>query len=62
MKTRLESIEAKLDMLILSFSDYKVKSESRITKLETVQKGFLALLGTSLASFASVVIYLTGGK
>ena len=59
---RLESIEGKIDKLTGAFSDYRVKSEGRITRIETIQKGFLTLLGTALASFVSGVVYLTGGK
>ena len=63
---RLDSIEQKLDTLIIAFSEYKVKVESRVTRLETIQKGFTTLLnitvGTIIASFSTVVIYLMKGE
>ncbi len=63
---RLDSIEQKLDTLIIAFSEYKVKVESRVTRLETIQKGFTTLLnitvGTLIASFSTVVIYLMKGE
>ena len=59
---RLDSIDAKLDALLTVLSKHQVKSEGRISRLETVQKGFITILGTALASFATVVVYLiTGG-
>ncbi len=60
---RLDRIELKMDELLKAFSNYRVKSEKRITKLETVQGAITALLGTAVASFFSVVVYLiNGGK
>ena len=66
MNSRFDKIDDKLDDLMKAFSNYRVKSETRVTKLETVQKGFIVLLkltiGTVIASFSSVVVYLiTGG-
>ena len=62
---RLDSIDKKLDSLLVAFADYRVKSEGRITKLETVQSTFSrmawAVMGTVIASFSSVVAYLARG-
>ena len=60
---RFDKIDEKLEKIEQFLSQYRVTSEKRITKIETVQKGFLALLGTSLASFLSVIVYfVTGGS
>ena len=60
---RFDRLDEKLDRIEDFLANYRVKSESRLTKIELVQKGFLTLLGTSLASISSVVVYLlTGGS
>ena len=59
---RLDDIDKKLDSVLAALTKHQVKSEGRISRLETVQKGFITILGTALASFATVVVYLmTGG-
>ena len=59
---RFDKIDAKLDKIEDFLSNYRVKAEKRMTKIEMIQKGFMAVGGTVLATFYSVVAYLmTGG-
>tara|TARA_R110002126_G_scaffold42101_2_gene122011 strand:- start:10585 stop:10785 length:201 start_codon:yes stop_codon:yes gene_type:complete len=59
---KMDKMDEKLDRMLAILTRHQVKSEGRITKLETTQKGITALLGTAIASFYSVVAYLmTGG-
>ena len=59
---RFDRLDEKLDRIEEFLSDYRVNSEKRLTKIELIQKGFITILGTGIASISSVVVYLiTGG-
>ena len=42
---RFDRLEDKMDVIITALSEHKVVVEKRITRLETIQKGFITLLG-----------------
>ena len=44
MDKRFDKIERKLDEILKSLADHRVEAESRITKIEMSQKGFVTVI------------------
>ena len=58
MDSRLDKIEEKLDRVLDALTQSNLKAENRITKLETHQKGFIAIFSTILTAIGAAVTKL----
>ena len=58
MQEQLNSIETKIMDLHILLNTFMVKQEKRLTRLETIQKGFLWAVGLSLTGLSTFLLML----